>query len=115
MKKLITLLFTFSLAIISNSLFAHAKMTTSIPADKASYSTPLESIELNFKSPSRLIKLTLKLQGNKIPLEFKPSSQASTEFLIPLPKLEKGQYNLEWITLGSDGHKMKSKISFNQI
>ena len=115
MKKLITLIFIFSLTLLSNSLFAHAKMVTSIPENNASYRTPLEAIELNFKAPSRLIKLTLKLQGDKIPLDFKPSKQLKTAFSIALPKLEKGQYSLEWITLGSDGHKMKSKVSFNQL
>lgn len=115
MNKLITLVFIFSLTLMSNSLFAHAKMVTSIPADNGSYHSQLEAIELNFNAPSRLIKLTLKLQGDKIPLDFKPSKQSKTAFSIALPKLEKGQYSLEWITLGSDGHKMKSKVSFNQL
>ena len=114
MKKLVSILFAFSLTLASNSLLAHAKMVTSIPANNASYDTPLNAIELNFKAPSRLIKLTLKTQGKKVPLDFKPSTQAKSSFKIPLPTLEKGQYQLEWITLGSDGHKMKSKVNFNQ-
>lgn len=114
MKKLVSVLFAFSLTLASNNLLAHAKIVTSIPANNASYDTPLDTIELNFSNSSRLIKLSLKSQGQKIPLSFKPSSKANTHFSIPLPTLKKGQYSLEWITLGSDGHKMKSKISFNQ-
>ena len=114
MKTLISLTLGFSILFTSSNLLAHAKILTSIPANNASYDTPLAAIELNFKNSSRLIKLSLKNQGKKIPLNFKPSAKANTHFSIPLPTLEKGQYSLEWITLGSDGHKMKSKISFNQ-
>ena len=114
MKTLISLILSFSILLTSSNLLAHAKMITSIPADNTSYDIPLAAIELNFKNSSRLIKLSLKKQGKKIPLNFKPSAKANTQFSIPLPTLEKGQYSLEWITLGSDGHKMKSKISFNQ-
>ena len=114
MKTLISLMLGFSIIFASSNLLAHAKMLASIPADNASYDTPLTAIELNFKNPSRLIKLSLKYQGQKIPLSFKPSAKANTYFSIPLPKLEEGQYKLEWISLGNDGHKMKSKISFNQ-
>lgn len=113
MKTLIPLILGFSI-LFSSNLFAHAKILTSTPADNASYYKPLDTIELNFSNPSRLIKLSLKNQGQKIPLSFKPSAKANTHFSIPLPTLEKGQYSLEWITLGSDGHKMKSKISFIQ-
>ncbi len=116
MKKLISLVFVFSLTLISNSLFAHAKMVTSIPANNASYDTPLAAIELSFKAPSRLIKLSLKTDSNqKIALNFKPSSQAKNQFSIALPNLDKGTYTLEWTILGGDGHKMKSKVRFKQL
>ena len=114
MKTLISLILGFSILLTSNNLLAHTKILTSIPADNASYDTPLAAVELNFNKPSRLIKLSLKSQNKKIPLSFKPSAKANTYFSIPLPKLKQGQYSLEWITLGSDGHKMKSKISFKQ-
>lgn len=94
MKTLISLILGFSI-LFSSNLFAHAKILTSIPANNASYDTPLAAIELNFKNSSRLIKLSLKKQGKKIPLNFKPSAKANTHFSIPLPKLEQGQYNLE--------------------
>lgn len=111
-----SLAFVLSLTLISNSLFAHAKMVTSIPANNTSYDTPLEAIELNFKTPSRLLKLSLKTDNNqKVSLTFKPSAQARNQFSIDLPKLDKGDYTLEWTVLGKDGHKMKSKVRFKQL
>ncbi len=116
MKKLISLVFVFSLTLISNGLFAHAKMVTSIPANNASYDTQLAAIELSFKAPSRLLKLSLKTDTNqKVALNFKPSNQAKNQFSIALPNLDKGGYTLEWTILGNDGHKMKSKVKFKQL
>lgn len=115
MQKLISLVFLLSFTLLSTSLFAHAKMVTSIPANNASYDTPLAAIELSFKAPSRLLKISLKKDDNrKIPLNFKPSAQAKDRFSIALPTLEKGDYILEWTILGNDGHKMKSKVTFKQ-
>lgn len=62
---------------------------------------------------TQLIKVVLKdSEGAKVDFGFEPPKEVATDYSWTLPKLRPGSYNVEFIMLGSDGHKMKDSFGF---
>ncbi|MCC2605331.1 copper resistance CopC family protein [Planctobacterium marinum] len=114
MKTLIKFLTVISLA-FSSTVFAHAgiKLESSLPANNAMLMEAPQELSLTFNKGVRLVKVSLKnKQGKKVKFGFKPSKQASQNYTWKLPKLSPENYVVDWVILGSDGHKMHGKFGF---
>ncbi len=111
MKKLIPLLTLLCLA-FAGSVLAHVKQSGSVPADNAMLMKAPDVLSISFSGPIRLTKVTLLHDnGNTVDFGFTPTAVA-TQFSWPLPVLEIGSYQVNWVGLGEDGHKMKGDFSF---
>lgn len=97
------------------SLFAHSKMTRSVPDNGAIIENIVSEISLSFTKPIRLTVVQLiKLPEGK-----------NLSFLSQLPKtfvkdvkltvnpLDTGMYQVQWIAMGKDGHIMRGTFSFS--
>jgi methionine-rich copper-binding protein CopC len=111
MKKLIPLLTLLCLA-FAGPVLAHVKQSGSVPADNAMLMKAPDVLSISFSGPIRLTKVTLLHDnGNTVDFGFTPTAVA-TQFSWPLPVLEIGSYQVNWVSLGEDGHKMKGDFSF---
>ena len=111
MKKLIPLLTLLCLA-FAGPVLAHVKQSGSVPADNAMLMQAPDVLSISFSGPIRLTKVTLLHDnGNTVDFGFTPTTVA-TQFSWPLPVLEIGSYQVNWVGLGEDGHKMKGDFSF---
>ncbi|WP_233081803.1 copper resistance CopC family protein [Rheinheimera soli] len=111
MKKLIPLLTLLCLA-FAGPVLAHVKQSCSVPADNAMLMQAPDVLSISFSGPIRLTKVTLLHDnGNTVDFGFTPTAVA-TQFSWPLPVLEIGSYQVNWVGLGEDGHKMKGDFSF---
>lgn len=111
MKKLIPLLTLLCLA-FAGPVLAHVKQSGSVPADNAMLMQAPDVLSISFSGPIRLTKVTLlHYNGNTVDFGFTPTAVA-TQFSWPLPVLEIGSYQVNWVGLGEDGHKMKGDFSF---
>lgn len=104
--------FVFSLLLLSNAL-AHTGLKTSVPSDKQIVTSSLKQLNLTFQGKVRLFKVQLtNSEQESVKLDFKMSSKPETVFDIQLPKLSPNSYQVHWIAMGKDGHKMKGNFSF---
>ena len=111
MKKIIPLLTLLCLA-FAGPVLAHVKQSGSVPADNAMLMQAPDVLSTSFSGPIRLTKVTLLHDnGNTVDFGFTPTAVA-TQFSWPLPVLEIGSYQVNWVGLGEDGHKMKGDFSF---
>ena len=111
MNKLISLLILLCLVFAGPAL-AHVKPSGSVPADNAMLMQAPDVLSISFSGPIRLTKVTLLHDnGNTVDFGFTPTAVA-TQFSWPLPVLEIGSYQVNWVGLGEDGHKMKGDFSF---
>ena len=102
-----------SLLVLSNLASAHSRLKHSIPKYGATLNKPPEELILEFTSQVKLVRLQLMEQaGKSIKLKIKPSENFETTFSIALPMLDTGRYNVKWIAMGKDAHKMKGDFPF---
>ncbi|MBU1310946.1 MAG: copper resistance protein CopC [Gammaproteobacteria bacterium] len=112
MKKVITLLAVLSMA-AATPVLAHVKLTASVPADNAMLTQAPATLSISFSGPIKLIKVELLQDATTaIAFAFTPSLEAATQYSWPLPPLAAGNYQVNWVGLGNDGHKMKGDFSF---
>ena len=107
-RRLGILLSLVGIASVAN---AHAHLEGSSPADKSRVAAPA-AVELKF---SEAVKLTsMKVQHGKEaakPLAPLPA-KASATVSVPLPRLDAGDYVVEWRVASDDGHIMSGKLTF---
>jgi len=114
MNKLLTLIgTTLVILAVSGSASAHVKLTETMPVDGAQLSVAPKMAMLHFNKPTRVVRVSLKQGDKPIPFKFKPSKKLLKMLHVSLPTLSAGDYQLSWILLGNDGHKMKDSISFS--
>lgn len=114
MKTLINLITVMSIA-FSSAVFAHAgiKLESSAPIDNAMLMKTPEELSLKFSKEVRLVKVSLKNKsGTKIKFGFTPTKQATAYYSWSLPELAPSNYEVDWVVLGADGHKMHGKFGF---
>jgi methionine-rich copper-binding protein CopC len=94
--------------------FAHARLTGSAPADKASVKTPglikltfSEALEPAFSGAS-----LADAKGANIPVS--KSVGGATITLLP-PRLRRGLYTVTWHSVGHDTHRLTGKLVFTVI
>ena len=94
---------------------AHGDVTleSSSPSDNAMLMSPPEQLTLAYSKPLRLMKVSIT--GNEtgeVDFDFSPTSEKQADYTWQLPALQADTYAVEWIAMGSDGHKMKATFSF---
>lgn len=112
MKKVISLLAVMGIAAAAPVL-AHVKQSSSVPADNAMLMQTPTTLSISFSGPVKLTKVELlQNAATTIVFGFTPSLEAATQYSWPLPPLVAGNYQVNWVGLGNDGHKMKGDFSF---
>lgn len=111
MKILKVLVTTFLL--VSGFASAHSGLKTSTPKNGAMLAQSPEVLTLEFSADVRLVKLKLMdISGTEIKLTTKPGKVFTSMFEIPVPALTTGNYQVNWLAMGKDAHKMTGKFSF---
>lgn len=105
-----------ALGIFAGQALAHAHLTESAPADKATVATAPAELDLRFSE-----ELDLKFSGVKIVGPDTASVKTGDAMLmdegktlmVPLSeKLGPGAYKVEWHVLSTDGHKTTGTYGF---
>jgi methionine-rich copper-binding protein CopC len=92
---------------------AHTGLKESNPAAGALLRVAPEQIQLVFTATVSLVRFTLSdHEGRRIDVAFKPDPESKTEFLLPIPALLAGHYQVEWAVIGADGHTVTDKFAF---
>lgn len=103
-----------ALLLAASPAFAHARLTGSMPADKASVKTP-GLIKLTFSETLEPAFSGAELtgaRGDSIPVS--RSVGGATISLLP-PRLRPGRYTVTWHSVGHDTHRLTGKIVFTVI
>jgi len=112
----LTALSALAVVIFAGQAFAHAHLTKSVPADKATVAISPAELDLHFSE-----ELDLKFSGAEIIGPNKASVKTGDAILtdegktlmVPLPeKLDPGAYEVEWHVLSTDGHKTTGAYGF---
>ena len=112
MKKIIILLATLALA-LSSSVYAHTGLVSSSPINNAMLMYSPDNVELTFGKEVRLLKLKLtNKNGRKFVFGFKITGKSATSYSYALPMLPVDTYNVTWVAMGNDAHKINGKIVF---
>jgi len=114
MKALVKSFTIFSVLLSSVALAHEAiEIKSSTPSKNAMLMEAPMELSVSFTKGVRLIKVVLKdSEGAKVDFGFEPPKEVATDYSWTLPKLRPGSYNVEFIMLGSDGHKMKDSFGF---
>ena len=121
----------FTLVIFPLMALAHSPLEKAIPTNGALLETPPTEYKMLFKSPAKLIKFDIfqksrnenkkssllkslfkNSNGKLIEINFKPSLVLSESYLIKLPKINFGSYEVRWRAMGEDGHVLKGILTF---
>lgn len=95
------------------SASAHVSLKHSTPEQEAMLMQSPELLTLTFSGEVRLAKVKLSdSKDQAIDFAFKPNATPSAKFSWPLPSLAQGNYTVQWLVLGDDGHKMSGSFNF---
>ena len=111
---------------------AHSPIASIKPKDGSSLYEPFKKIEIIFRSPVRLIKVTIwkvisiehrsmfknlfnAVETQKIYLKNNFINEESTYHSIELPSVGVGAYDVKWRAISQDGHIIKGKFSINVL
>jgi methionine-rich copper-binding protein CopC len=94
---------------------AHSPLQRATPADQAVISAETELLELTFKAPIRLTRVTLAQSGGATrDLDLSGAAAGfTTQYALPLGALSPGGYSVTWRGLSDDGHAMQGDLSFS--
>jgi hypothetical protein len=113
MKVMTSLIASIALLLFANESIAHAKLIQSTPEHQSVLSESPAELSLKFNRDVKLVKVELKAAGEVIKIDFTPLLTAKETYSIPLAtELQEGNYEIHWVGMGKDGHKMKGVIEF---
>jgi len=96
--------------------FAHAHLTKSAPADKATVATSPAELDLHFSEELDITFSGLKIIGPDKAVVKTGNAMlmdAGKTLMVPLPEtLGPGSYAVEWHVLSTDGHKSSGTYGF---
>ncbi|MCL1124296.1 copper resistance CopC family protein [Shewanella surugensis] len=110
-KPINIVLFTL-VCLFSTSVLAHVGLVGSMPTEGAMLNQSPSQLELNFSAPVRLVKLRLNDGDKDIALTLPNHGESQSDFSVSLPVLMAGNYQVTWMIMGNDGHKMKGQYQF---
>jgi methionine-rich copper-binding protein CopC len=116
MKHLLKMTASLALALGTSSTFAHAMLQGSTPANGATLASSPGELRFAFNEPVEPAMSSVKVigpDGSRVPAE-KPAATKDDDkaLLVRMPKLPAGAYQVEWSTMGHDGHHTKGALSF---
>lgn len=92
---------------------AHSTLSSSSPDNGAVLTEVPDKLELNFKSEVKLIKVTLiHNQENEVPVLLESNKGFASSFSVELPVLNSGKYQVSWMVMGKDTHKITGDFTF---
>jgi hypothetical protein len=113
MMKIAKLLLPLLAVLFAGQVLAHVHLTDSVPADNAMLMQTPAKLSLTFSGEVRLTKVSLTTtNNNSVQFGFMPSAIAAEQFSWALPALQSGNYQVSWVALGADGHKMSGDFGF---
>lgn len=112
MKKILTKIATLWI-LAAQTVWAHSPLHHSEPVHGAVLKQSPEHIALAFGNEAHLVKLRLINEvGEPIDLSFKPMKGKT--FTVPLgDSLSSGLYQVNWMIMGADAHKVKGSFEFS--
>lgn len=114
MKFLNKYIFVFSF-LFSGAALSHGgiELINKTPNDNAMLMESPGSLSFTFSQALHLMKVVVHGENTgEVDFAFKPSRDKQAEYSWTLPTLKPDTYTVEWIAMGSDGHKMKESYSF---
>ncbi|CCV15089.1 copper homeostasis periplasmic binding protein CopC [Mesorhizobium sp. STM 4661] len=104
------------LAFGSAPTFAHANLTSSVPAADSTVPAPAQ-LELSFTEEVNLRFSAVKLSGpdGSLPATGAANlAEGNMGLIVPVTgPLTPGSYSVDWNVLSVDGHKLQGTFSFN--
>ncbi|WP_372627830.1 copper resistance protein CopC [Arsukibacterium sp.] len=93
--------------------WAHTSLKSSVPANGQTVAE-VSQLSLEFGAPLRLMNVSLTDAANKdIALDFKRSVAAQSRFVVAThAALPASSYQVSWMGMGDDGHKLEGEFSF---
>ena len=99
--------------LFSANIFAHTPLKSSTPSNGDILKKSPTALILNFREGVTLAKVELhKKNGEKIEINFTPSGKKSADYSISLPNLMIGSYQVDWVAIGADTHKIEGSFGF---
>jgi len=116
MSRVFRVLAAASLLATASGAFAHAHLQAAEPASGAAVPAP-PTVKLHFNEAVEPAVSVVKVFGpGNLAIETGKTTGAEGDdktLVTPLPKLQAGEYRLEWSTMGHDGHRMKGDMHFS--
>jgi methionine-rich copper-binding protein CopC len=109
-----TALAVFVVLATSASVWAHAKMTESVPKDGATVPAGLSSVDLRFSKPMRLtlVRIHNAETDADVPVNSELPKTFVEEATLSIEPLAAGAYEVHWTAVSQDGHVMKGGFGF---
>lgn len=113
-KYIFTLLaIIISFAILNFQTFAHPNVEMTIPDNESIVTEMPKTIVLRMAKKIILTKVEMKYENHKITeLDISNYKSFKTEFILPIPPIGNGVYNIFWRAIGQDGHPIKGEFRF---
>ncbi|MDP8984593.1 MAG: copper resistance protein CopC [Pseudomonadota bacterium] len=99
--------------LMGGSVFAHAKLASSVPASNAQVAAAPTTLTLTFDEEVKLALLKLSSGGKGTPVTVDRKAKAAKTVVLPLPALSPGTYEVHWTAVAADdGHITKGTFAF---
>ena len=98
--------------VFSGSLYAHAHLQKSAPADNSTLSSAPKTLSLEFSEGIQLTALTLQKGDGKAQDLGPLPKEAGKQATLALPALDAGNYIVKWRGVSADKHIASGKITF---
>jgi methionine-rich copper-binding protein CopC len=116
MRQLLVFVAIATLLLEPVAAWAHAKLVKSEPAQRAVLTKPPSQLRLWFNErlePAFCIATVLDASGNTVTSTQAAVSTTDPKLLVlPLPRLAKGAYTVQFQVLSVDGHTVKAGFRF---
>lgn len=99
--------------LFANAALAHTKLQASTPAEGSKLTSPPSSITLQFSEATQITALTIQKESAAEQQLGPLPRDAAAKITVPVPKLEPGNYVVNWRAVGDDNHVMKGELHFS--
>ncbi|MDA7421990.1 copper resistance CopC family protein [Tritonibacter multivorans] len=98
---------------VSSGVFAHARVDSSVPAQKAVIAEAPAEVSFTFTNEIRLTRVDMThADAAAVPLDLGGQNSFARSFSLPLHNMGPGTYHIEWRGLAKDGHAMRGDLVF---
>jgi copper resistance protein C len=116
MKQTIRTAALIACALASASVFAHARLQASTPANASMVSPAPTELRLRYDEAVEAPLCSVKVTGPDDAVVATDKAVGDKDdpktLVLALPKLGAGNYRAEWSAAGHDGHRTKGEIHF---